>query len=284
MAEAIALLGAVAAGAQCAQVGGQILLLGWSLRSKLQAAPDQVKGWLGQIEQLVALAELMKEPDSDLSQSVLRLPSPQSSSPARTAATWVEAALLECTAQASTLTDVLKDMLQEVDDGKGRKIWKTILTVKREREITSALQEIERQKSMLNMWLGQNNLRQLDHLHRTVKEVRDGVGKVECNMLHVQQTFRQELQGLSTALNSSSEATTSGFEILRNHSTSSTDTIRQQIQQYYGELQSESLVTQSQLRSLVRTLRSKLHESKTLTFKDAGNEGYKVRIPKTRSV
>lgn len=186
MAEAIALLGAVAAGVQCAQVCVQILLLGSSLRSKLQDALDKVKKWLGQIEQLIALAELMKKNDADLSLSALRILPPLSSSSsssseaaARTAATWVKAALLECTAQAQDLKSVLTDMLQEVDEGKGRKIWKTILTMKRVLRITSSLQEIERQKSMLNMWLGQNNLRQLGDLHHSVKEVRDGVGKVD---------------------------------------------------------------------------------------------------------
>jgi hypothetical protein len=34
-----------------------------------------------------------------------------------------------------------------------------MLTVKREAKIVAALDEIERQKSLLNVWLGQNNLR-----------------------------------------------------------------------------------------------------------------------------
>jgi hypothetical protein len=251
MAEAIALLGVVAAGVQCAQVGVQLLMLGSSLRSKLQDAPDKVKRWLGQIEQLVALAELIKQTDADLS----RLLPPPSLSSARSAAAWVEAALLDCTGQARALQDVLKDMLQEVDDRKGQKIWKTILTVKRETRITSALHEIERQKSMLNIWLGQNNLRQLDDLHHTVQDFRDGVEKVDRHMLHVEQTFCEEFQNLSTAFHSSSRATTSGLECLRNLGTSSVESLGQQMQQYHGELQSESSVMQLQLHALVSVLR-----------------------------
>jgi len=155
MAEAIALLGAAAAGVQCAQVCVQILMLGLSLRSKIRDAPSQVKGWLGQIDQLIALTELMKKNDAGL---LLSSPSPSplssSSSSSETAATWVETALLECTAQAQTLKDILKDMLQEVDDGKRQKNWKAILTIKRERRITSALQEIERQKKHVEYMAG----------------------------------------------------------------------------------------------------------------------------------
>jgi hypothetical protein len=244
MAEVIALLGATAAGLQCAEVGVQILMLGLSLRSKLQDAPDQVKRWLTQIEQLVALAELIRS-DTDL------LPCS-----ARTAAvaTWIETAILECTGQAQTLKGVFKDMLQEVDDGKGKKIWKSILTVKRETRIASILQEIERQKSMLGMWLGQNNLRQLKGLHHIIKEVQDVVGKVDGNVLHVEQTFGQELQSLSTAFYSSSRATASEFESLKNLSASNVESFRQQMQQHHGLLQGESSELQLQLDSMVRAL------------------------------
>ena len=255
MAEAIALLGVVSAGVQCAQVGVQLLMLGLSLRSKLQDAPDKVKRWLGQIEQLVALAELIKQTDADLSLSSLRLLPPPSLSSARSATTWVEAALLDCMDQAQALQDVLKDMLREVDDGKGQKIWKTILTMKRETRITRALHEIERQKSMLNIWLGQNNMRQLNDLQHGVQDFRDGVEKVDRHTLHVEQTFREEFQNLSTAFHSSHGATASSLESLRNLSMSSAESLGQQMQQYHGELQSESSVMQLQLHDLVSVLR-----------------------------
>lgn len=256
MAEAIALLGAGVADMQCAQVGVQIFILGLSLRSKLQDAPEQIKKWLGQIEQLVALTELIKktDADADLSASTLRMLPPLSVSPARTAATWIEPALLECTGQAQALKRALEDMIQEVDGGKGQKIWKTILTVKRETRITSSLQEIERQKSLLNMWLGQNNLPQLNGLQHTVKEVRDKVGRVDGKILHVEQTFRQEFQNLSTVFHSSSRATTSDFEGLKNLSTSNLESLKQQAQEYHGELRSENSVLQLQLNSIVSVL------------------------------
>lgn len=85
MTEAIALLGGAAAAIQCAQAGGQLLLLGASLSSKLQDAPDKVKRWLAQIEQLIALAELMKRTGVNLSPSTvlpLTPPSSSTSSPA----------------------------------------------------------------------------------------------------------------------------------------------------------------------------------------------------------
>jgi hypothetical protein len=267
MAEAVAFLGAAAAGVQCAQVCVQVLMLGLSLRSKLRNAPDQVKRWLEQIEQLIALTELMKNNEGNMSLAALSLlPPPSSSSsssssslqaaaaPPGTAVTWVEAALLECTAQAKALKDVLKDMVQEVDDAKGQKIWKAILTMKRELRITSSLQEIERQKSMLNLWLGQNNLRQLNDLRHTIKEVQNGRGKIDDKILHIEQTFLQELQGLSTAFHKSSKATASSLESLTNFSTSCVESPRKQIQQYHGELQSDSSIMQLQLQSIVRAI------------------------------
>jgi hypothetical protein len=80
MTEAIASLGVAAAAIQCAQAGGQLLLLGASLRSKLQDALDKVKRWLAQIEQLVALAELMKQTGVNLSPSPVPPLAPPSSS------------------------------------------------------------------------------------------------------------------------------------------------------------------------------------------------------------
>ncbi|KAH6665505.1 hypothetical protein B0J14DRAFT_569108 [Halenospora varia] len=216
MAEAIALLGAVAAGVQCAQV------------------------------------KFIKRSEVDLSPSSFQLQQPlsSSSSSARTAGNWIEAALLECTSQAQTLRDILKDMLQEVDDGKREKIWKKILTVKREQRATTALQEIERQKSMLNMWLGLNNLHQLRGLHHSIAGIHDGMGKVDGNILHVDQTVHQEFQGLSAALNSSSKITASGFDSLTKLSTSNVEALTQQMQRYHGELRSESSAMQLQLRSI----------------------------------
>lgn len=251
MAEAIALLGVTAAGIQCAQVGVQLLMLGSSLCSKLQDAPDKVKRWLDEIEQLVALAELIKDSAAVLSRSSFGSAAPVSPLPARPAISWVEAALRGCIIQAQALQDILKEMLHDVDDGKGQRIWKTIVTVKRETKITNLLSEIERQKSMLNMWLGQNNLNKLGDLHCTVTDVRDGVEKINCNILHMQQTFHEQIQNLVTTVQSSSSVAISGLEHLRNSDTSSIKTLEEQLQQHHSKLQSKDSIMQLQLRDLV---------------------------------
>jgi len=251
MAEAIALLGVVAAGIQCTQVGLQLLLLGSSLRSKLQDAPDKVKGWLGQIEQLITLTELVRKADADISLSSLPPLQPASSSSSNSTVTWIEGALRECTRQCNILQDILKDMLQDVDDGKGQRIWKKILTVKRETTISSALEEIERHKSMLNIWLGHKNSRQLDSLHQVVGGIQEGVEKVAHNTLHNEQSLRSEFQNLSTEVNATSAITVSGFESLKIISASNLQSIGQQIQKHHCEFQSESSEIKSQLSDLV---------------------------------
>ncbi|KAH8655008.1 hypothetical protein BGZ60DRAFT_435416 [Tricladium varicosporioides] len=276
MAEAIALFGAVAAGVQCAQVGVQILILGSSLRSKLQDAPDQVQRWVGQIEQLVALAEIIKRSEVDLSPLSFQL-QPPSSAASRTTGNWIKTALLECTSQAQTLRDILKDMLQEVDDGKRENLWKKLLTVKREQRIMSALQEIERQKSMLNMWLGMNNLHHLHRLRHTIAETHDGVGKVDSNLLHIDQTVHQGFQGLSTELNSVSKVTASGFDSLISLSASNTEVLTQEMQKYHGELRSENAVMQLQLHSIQQEMKSIKREFRRL-------EPFRARVSRAPSL
>jgi hypothetical protein len=250
MTEAIALLGVAAAAIQCAQAGGQLLLLGASLRSKLQDAPDKVKKWLAHIEQLVALAELMNQSGVNLLPSSVPPLAPPSSSTSLVAP-WVKTALLDCTSQAQALQTILREMLHEVDDRKGQKIWKTILTVTRETKIISILHEIERQKSMLNMWLGQNNLRQLDKLQHTVQDVRGGVEKVDQYMVHVQQAFREEIQNLARTVQASSTAAESSIEHLKSLGKSSVESLKEEIQNQYDELRVESSATQLQLQDLV---------------------------------
>jgi hypothetical protein len=138
-----------------------------------------------------------------------------------------------------------------VDDRKGQKIWKTVLTVTRETKIISILHEIECQKSMLNIWLGQYNLCQLDELQHTVQGVRGGIEKVDQNMAHVQQAFREKIQDLARTVQTSSTAAESSIEHLKSLAKSSVESLKEEIQNHRNELRAEGSVTQLQLQALV---------------------------------
>ena len=200
MAEVLALVGAASAGVQFADAAAKLFNLATTLRAKLKEAPEKVKRLLNQIDQLITLAEWMKQTEADLPSLSGRLP--QSISAAgRSGVSWVEGALMDLTTQAQVLQHILEDMVQEVDHGKLQNLWKGILTVKREREINSALDEIERHKATLNMWLGQRNSRPLNDLCHSVEYISDGVGKID-----------QNLQGLSTDLQKYTTANASSME------------------------------------------------------------------------
>jgi len=240
MAEAVAMLGVVAAGLQCAQVGVQLLMSASSLCSRLQDAPEKVKSWLVQIAQLVVLAELMKTISTDPLLSSLPLLPAASPSSIETSVSWAESALLDCMNQAHALQDVLKDMLEDVNDGKGQKTWKKLLTVKRDSKITDSLHTIERQKSMLNIWLGQINLRRLASLHHTVNHIQDTVVRVDGRVAHNAKTVREEVQTMSKAIDDNSRRSVSALESIRNLETSNVKTFGQQIQEHHAEVVLES--------------------------------------------
>jgi hypothetical protein len=127
--------------------------------------------------------------------------------------------------------------------------------LKRETRITSALDEIERDKSTLNVWLGQNSVIQLDGLRSTLQDSRDRLEKVDRHIVNAEQSFREELFNLSTSIHNSSDAVASGFESLRILGAESVASIGQYMQQYHGETQLESSAMQLQLHALVSVLK-----------------------------
>ena len=211
MAEALALIGAVSAGVQFADAAVKLFDLATTLRSKLKAAPEKVKRLLNQIDQLIALAQWMKQTEADLPSSSVRLPL-STSAAGRSGVSWVEGALLDLTTQTQVLQHILEDMVQEADHGKLQNLWKGVLMVKREQEIKSALDEIERHKATLNMWLGQRNSRPLNDISHHVEDISKGVGKLDQNLVGMGQAFRGEFQSLSTDLQKYTTANASTIE------------------------------------------------------------------------
>ena len=251
MADPITLLGVVSAGLQCASTATKLFSLALSLRSKLQDAPEKVKKRLGQIDQLIALAAWMRQTEAYLSSSSSsQLPQSLSSS-GQSRVRLVEAALLDCTNQAQVLQRILKDMIQDADDGKLRNMWKGILSVKREQDISSALDEIERQKALLIIWLGLSNSQQFYQLHGTFDDICERLKDSDQRIVHFGQTFRDEFCNLSTEVRDHSSTNTSRFEDLRSLSISNTNSLRQQMQDHHLDIQSNSSLMQLQLRDIV---------------------------------
>ena len=142
MAEALALLGAVAAAIQCLDIGRSLLRTGFNLCSKLHDAPHKIRRSLKQLQQLVDLIEPVKQQ----SHNSLTSPLIASSQPVLMSAStllWLEALIRDCTTQFQTLEAILKELLSELEDRKGKVIWKSILTLKREQTITELFSEIE---------------------------------------------------------------------------------------------------------------------------------------------
>ena len=104
MAEAIALLGVMAAAVQFIEVGSRVLRFGSSLSSKLGEASQRVERWLDQVRQFNALVELIKQTTAQLSISAA------SSTSDLATPSWLEATLRICTAQTLTLEGVLEDI------------------------------------------------------------------------------------------------------------------------------------------------------------------------------
>lgn len=171
MAEALALLGAVAATAQCVDIGKRLLRTGRDLYSRLYDAPDKLRRSLTQLQQLVDLIDLVKQQSYASSTSPL-IASSQPGFGSVSPVTWLEAVIMDCTNQFQDLEAILKKMLSEIESKPGKVNWRSILTLKRERTISELFSEIERQKSALNLWLGHSTSRELSELHSDLNGLR----------------------------------------------------------------------------------------------------------------
>ena len=173
MAEFATLIGVAAAAAQFTQVGCSVLLLASTLCSRFQNAPQCLQRALDQIQLLLHLAELISKQNAAQGPAENAFTSPQS--PPRdglSSSSWLETVWKNCTTEAKSLENVINSMLREKGDSNARRVWKKILTVKREESILQSMNEIERYKSMLNLWFGQACLENTYSMKRELFEVQ----------------------------------------------------------------------------------------------------------------
>lgn len=253
MAEAIALLGVVAAATQFIEVGSRVLRFGSSLSSKLGESSQRIERWLDQVRQFSALVELIKQKTTPLS------PLAASATSELTTPTWLETTLRICTAQTLTLEEVLEDMRQDVYDGMREKVRKRVLTLKREERITQIMNELERHKSTLSIWLGQKNLHHLESLHSGLNKLREAVGNTNDKTFQNGQNLDRQLGHLVEAVHKSSDATASHLEKVKTFSEHILVKHGQEIRQLKGRLESGSSATQRELSALVGLLKTETH-------------------------
>jgi hypothetical protein len=246
MAEALVLLGAVAAAIQCVDTGWNLLRTGSNLCSRLHNAPGKIRRSLEQVQQLVDLVELIKQVSTNSLTSSMRAPS-QPGSISVSAISWLEVVIKDCTDQCRSLETILKEMLSEVEDGKCQGISRRILTLKREKIITNSFSEIERQKSALNIWLGHSALGQLNELHNKFDGLRSKVITVD-HLVRVQEQFYRAWKGSARDYSEAIHDHLNGIQDLNEKGVSR---LEQHICQDRRQILSKISTSQSQLCSLV---------------------------------
>ena len=146
MAEVLAL---TTAAAQFIDVGSRVLIKLSRLCSDLQNAPKAVETARSNLSVLVRLVERIKQdleaarsgPASTLQGAV----PPERLAPATTS-------LDECLSKADKLSRTLDNLVPKCSDNVAKRVWRAIVTVKKEKEILGSLMCLEQLKSNLGLW------------------------------------------------------------------------------------------------------------------------------------
>ena len=123
-------IGAIAAAGQLIEQGTKIVRFVSDLYSKIQNAPESIRGQVVQVEQLI-----------DISRLIERNPSLQTNA--------VASILRTCLLDAKKLHEILGKLSISAQDGKAKKIWKALDGLTKEKKIDALFQNLEQQKSSL---------------------------------------------------------------------------------------------------------------------------------------
>ena len=183
MAEAIAIIGVVAAAAQFSATGSKLVSRLISLKSRIGDSPQCIQLTLDQVRMLVSLAELTKKKIAEEHGTWMPTVAPssrdeQESSPQSSEVsplTWLESVWQNCLAQACELDDLIRQMLQKAESNLLQKGWRKLCTLKTEEQIDRILVRIERYKTLLSTWYGQECL---DHIKNLGSNVNDLHGEL----------------------------------------------------------------------------------------------------------
>lgn len=173
MAEAIAFLGVAAAALQFAEIGYKIISKCSSLAKESQEYPEYLQRTHNQIQYLMCLAKVAAE-NTGISEVLTRfevqcpvsvhqhIQSPESRA---TISILLENIWKDCSYQAEIIDNILQNMIQGIE---GRGIigkWKKLRLHEKVYSIEKALNELERLKTTLGLWLGNESLRRMGRMH-----------------------------------------------------------------------------------------------------------------------
>ena len=201
MAEAIAIIGVVAAAVQFTETGSKVVSRLISLVSRIRDSPDSLHLALDQLQMLLDLAELTKKRIAEENGVCMQAEIPNlrddQALPRRLSQTspltWLEKVWHSCTAQARELDDLILQMLQELEGNAFRKKWRKLCTLKNEESIERILTRIERDKTLLITWYGQENIERLKKLSLNVVSLHEEVFDMRQNMAYLNETMQKLL-------------------------------------------------------------------------------------------
>lgn len=196
MAEAIAVLGAAAAALQFAEVGYKVISRCSFLLKRSREYPDYIHRTHSQMQHLIYLAKVAAD-SRDTSQVVASSESqpaigehpeqqPQSVNsqpdPAATISMQMETIWKDCAHQADVIDDILQCMMREIG-GKGLiGKWRQLSLHERVFGIERALGELERSKTTLGLWLGNESLYRMGRMHHDLAMMHNQIvqsGKID---------------------------------------------------------------------------------------------------------
>lgn len=119
-----------AAASQLAEQGIKVISFISDLYEKIRDAPESIRKQTVQVEQLIDIARLIEHNPSLQTNAIKSL-------------------LQSCQTEALQLLDILWKVLAAADDGRARRLWKTVDGIRKEKKILRHLGKLEQEKSSL---------------------------------------------------------------------------------------------------------------------------------------
>ena len=135
-------------------------------------APKSLETARDQVQSLLQLAELAskKTPIDSTAESTSTPHNLTTNLEITQSLSWQESAWRRCTKQAKLLEEILGPLLCETADSRIQRVWKRVSSVKKEKAIQQVVDEIEKQKSILNLWYAQECFGNVDALKKVAEE------------------------------------------------------------------------------------------------------------------
>ena len=119
-----------AAASQLAEQGIKVISFISDLYEKIRDAPESIRKQTVQVEQLIDIARLIEHNPSLQTNAIKSL-------------------LQSCQTEALQLLDILWKVLAAADDGRARRLWKTVDGIRKEKKILRHLGKLVQEKSSL---------------------------------------------------------------------------------------------------------------------------------------